>query len=189
MSRIILDLGHCGATGGNPPAKSGDLREDVIVARYAAAMQEALLAADHVVELAGAGTYVSRRLFAQGAQAYLALHVNAEAPGKPMDYGLVTYNATGVGLAQALRFALQALRWQDGAMKLARVMAPAGGTNGWPKATLSLIEVPCPGVVVEPGFITNPEHAGLWTPAGCRALGLALGAGVVKWLAESQKAA
>lgn len=176
---VVLDLGHVGRTGGNPPARSAALREDALVLAYVAHAYRVLVEAGCTVEIAGAGAYPARRRAARdaGASAYVACHVNA---GTGVDYGCLLHS--GEERAGALSRAV-ALTLRDGAPELRRIVTGAAGVGGWSVATLQLISgAGCPGLLFEPGSIDRPEHAPLWTPDGLRRVGEALARGVLAWL-------
>ena len=90
---VVFDLGHCGRTGGLPPARGLGHREDMSVILYVAHAARLLFEAGVVVEVAGQGSYLSRRKAARdaGASAYIACHANHSSAGKLVDYGLLLH--------------------------------------------------------------------------------------------------
>lgn len=176
---IVLDLGHVGRTGGNPPARGRNVREDVLVCRYAAIAAAGLLEAGVSVEIAGSGAYPARRRAARdaGCSLYVACHVNA---GTAVDYGLVLHSG-GDAAGRASRAIAGALKQE--CPELRRLIAGEAGIGGWSAATLTLISgVGCPGVLYEPGSLDRPEHDALWTASGLARVGAALSGGILAWL-------
>ena len=180
MSRVVLDLGHHGLTGGRPGAEHGDRREVAIVRRYTIAAADHLEAAGVAVDFAGQGRYSSRQAQAarDKAAAYVACHVNAAWRN---GFGASVYHSKDAAsggllayhLASHLRRALgQCRTWPT-------------SPDDWTKNAHSLVwraqSEGVAAVVYEPAFIDGPaEQLALLDDPG--RLGGCLAAGILDYL-------
>lgn len=111
---------------------------------------------------------------------YAAEHLNA-VQGGGGDYALVGYDArskAGPILAEHLAAAI--MKHLSPEIKRV-VIAPCGPTGNWSRAYSTIAGVyegRAVGICFEPGFLTNPDHASLFTHTGLRRIGLALAEGV-----------
>lgn len=176
---VILDRGHGQKPDGfDPGVCYGGLREVDLSSAYITHAAGLLTAAGHTVHLLDTGSYNDRhrkalQLVGASRGIYIQCHVNA---GRGT-YGLVMHDRRskdGARAASTLGAALKALpgisrpeAWPIDAKT--RGFSCIDGIWAAPKMC---------GVVYEPGFIDSPEHAGLWTSEGLRAVGEALAAGV-----------
>lgn len=133
-----------------------------------------------------------------GADAVLSLHFGAFSSGAA--HGMLAWcppatQATGAGAAARAAGLVALLPWRDVAFEqavesrgLAESVTASLERAGFGPATvrerlpLSLVGVQSPGVLLECGALTNPEERDrLLSPAGIRALAIAIADGVLAW--------
>lgn len=179
--RLVIDPGHTGQT--DPGAVAGGLREADAVLDVALRLREALAGipgleirmtrernVDPVQPWSQAADLAQRARTANawGADAYLSIHVNAA--GNPQAHGVETYHHPEA--SEASRRLAQAIHGH-----LVPLFRADRGVRQKDLAVLRLTR--CPAVLVELGFITNPEdRKALADPAFRQRLAEALAAGL-----------
>ena len=189
--RVILDRQHAGNAGRiNDRGAAFDVdadgvvedheREAMLTPGYILAAEARLIALGHEVIVISDGTYPARALRAidYGADVYVACHANAGAG----DYGLAVANvgsARGAALATAIAGKLRVL-----CPELRRVVVGDTSAASFPRAAACIggvAKARAIGICYEPGFLDQPSHAALWTPAGLVRVGHALAEGIDAW--------
>jgi len=189
--RVILDRQHAGQVGriADRGAQadldhSGGIdaheREAMLTPGYILAAEARLIALGHEVIVISDGTYAARALRAidYGADVYVACHANAGAG----DYGLAVANVgstQGAALAAAITRHLGTL-----CPELRRTVVGDTSAASFPRAAACIggvAKARAVGICYEPGFLDQPAHAALWTPAGLVRVGQALAEGIHAW--------
>lgn len=197
---VILDRQH-GDKGArfDPGARFGGLQEVDLTTAYGTSCAAHLRAAGVDVLWLDSGGYQERHLEAADAAdlvaprpaLYLALHVNA-GRGR---LGIGFYDARSPRGARASAAIARALGERLPELAGSRSIAarPSDWTvNAWHtiRRIYSAAGPNLSGVCVEPGFIDQPAHAGLWSPPGLERVGAAVAEGALAFLrAESGTAA
>ena len=193
---IVLDRQHRGK-----PSKPSDLgagydidgdgriaiseREAMLTGLMALAAEARLIELGHEVVPMSDGHYHERheRANARGADAYIALHLNAGHG----DYGAVFHDyrsLRGPGLAESIAGVLS-----DTADELKRVRVIDARPTDWTANAyrcISGLAAPI-GIVYEPCFMDSPDHAPLLLEQGQRRLGNALAVGIHRWSETRRK--
>jgi hypothetical protein len=195
---VILDRGHAGKPA-NPAdrgaaSQHGDrvFREAMLTPLYLLALEEVLIAGGCEVLPVSSGAYTERQSWACGVRADLYLTAHLDAGGGR--HGSVLYDrrsTAGHRLAQLVAAALD-----QGCPELAAVHAVACWDDRrdqpapdppWRWRAWSCIEgvyqgTPV-GLVLEPAFVDQPMHLPLLQPEGLHRIGVAIGRGVLGYLA------
>ena len=189
---VVLDRQHAGQIG-RPKDRGAAFdidrdgvvedheREAMITPGYILAAEARLIALGHDVIVMSDGTYPARALRAidYGADVYVACHANAGAG----DYGAPIANAgsvKGAALAAAIAGKLRVL-----CPELRRVVVGDTSAGSFPRAAACIggvAKARAVGICYEPGFLDQPAHAPLWTPAGLVRVGQALAEGIDAWV-------
>jgi hypothetical protein len=191
-ARVVLSIGHTGASGGRAPANHEQLHEDDLALGYATHCRAALKAAGVEVALLAGRPYRARQEWGtQWGDLYVCCHVNAGGHF----YGAAFHDsrsALGRQAAESIAGELRRAWGSSDDSPLADVKVVAARAAGldferhWTANALNLIKHVYPGgaagVVYEPGFIDQPWHSVMWTDPGLRRTGHALAAGVLEWL-------
>lgn len=177
---FIGDIGHLGrwrvTQWVNPPAEGCGFREDALALQMNTAWALALLEAGEAVGVLGFSSYGWRqRAAATGKPAlYVNWHVNSFSPAG--DYALILGDGPGWGdIAAAI---VPHLEEATGL----RCLVHRAGTGGYGGEALveTIAKTGCPGLVIEPGFVNNLEHARLWQAGGPDKIGRAVAHGCLK---------
>ncbi len=180
MATVVLERGHHGRSWHDHGAVRGDLREDVLVRDYLVVAENELLRLGHrpVIQSAHPARGYRERLARADKYKpvlYVACHCNAAEPGIPDDYGLVVHDKRSWRGKRAATLIGNALLPR--CPELRRVLVQPDEPN-WPRAKNVIRPIRAVAVVYEPGFISNPRHAALWTPEGLQRVGVALATGI-----------
>lgn len=194
---ILLDPGHGGADIGCSAGKDQEHAIAHDIAQHAAALLRAAGCEVRLTRAADQGLSLQARVdqaTSAPPDAYVSIHVNAAAnpgakgievftlpapgcDGTPDNSRAASWPAVLPGQPHLVQSTRLALRVQASLLRLPGTPADRGVKHAYFKV---LREVPAPAILVETGFITNPEdRARLASPEGRQNLGFAIALGVL----------